>query len=92
MLQETCGKCPRATAEFEDGMRGAETSMCDQLAGSGILVKALPILPRAKAVIETLRLFRLKVATGWLANAHTRILAASAFSSPFVTQLPGLAN
>ena len=66
--------------------------MGDQLASGGILVKALPILPRAKAVIETLRPCR---ATGndSLAREHSHVnLSSLRFQQTLVRQLPGLAN
>jgi len=55
--------------------------MRDQFVDARIFVKALPVLPRAEAVIETLNLFRREVAIRWLLNAHTGVLAASAFSA-----------
>ena len=70
----------------------SKAALRDQFADGVIFVKALRILPRAKAVIETLRLFRRKVATPWLWNAPMRIPAASAFSGSIIAQAPGLAN
>jgi hypothetical protein len=83
---------PQFHTELEDGMRRVESSVGNQGADGGIFVEALPVLPSAKAVIETLRLFGREVAICWLSNAHMRILAASAFSKHFVAQTPGLAN
>ena len=91
-LQEANGKCPGAATELEDGMRGLESTMRDQFIEGWVLVKALPILPGAEPVIETLRFKRHKVATRWLSNAHIRIPAVSAFGRPLVAQTPGIAN
>jgi hypothetical protein len=49
-----------------------------------ILEETLPILPRAEAIIEKLRLSERQVAIHWLANAHKRMLAATDFSGAMV--------